>query len=564
MDAKLRTNLPAEQAPVGVPEILIDTFADANTAVVICDSDGGALYRNGEMYALAQALGRTINQLTDLAPQDRTSAASIDFERFRAGRFTTLRSRYVIARADGTDLWVDLSVRRLAVASDAAPIIVVQIVDITAEREAKRNEVRLETALEAGRQGVWEYDARRENATYSRMWRRLRGMADDETVDGQTESWMSRVHPDDREIALTGARNQGVGTDGFDTFEYRERHRDGHYVWILSRGKPIEWDEHGNSLRMIGTDTDITPLKTIEAELAIEKERLQVTLQSIADGVIATDQHGDIIFMNAAAEQMTGWVSADALGQNMESVFDSRLEAEPDRASGLMQQCLNRGTVVKANEYTLLKGKDDRSRYIREVASPVLGKDGKINGAVMVFRDSTQRRKLMRKLEYNASHDSLTDLDNRASFEEELEASVTSARTGQSAHALCLIDLDHFKEVNDSVGHSAGDALLKEIAQLLRAACRKGDHVARLGGDEFAIIFKDCSLKKARSIANSILSKVAEMRFTWQGETFQISASIGVTSIEAGGKGAMSFYRYADNACYSAKRNGRGCVVVYG
>ena len=564
MDAKTSIEQLPAQASDAVPDILIDTFAEANTAVVIFGASGTALYMNGEMEKLGAALEQPISQLTDLAPKERTSAGFVQFERFRAGRLVTLRARQIMTRKDGTDLCADISVRRLAGAAVATPLIVVQIHDVTAEHEAERNAKLWEATLGAAQQGVWDHDAIRGTVTYSKTWRRMRGMDEDEKVDGRRELWLDRLHPDDRDRIEATVDKQETGEDGYDILEYRERHRDGHYISILSRGKPIEWDEDGNSLRTIGTDTDITRLKAIEAELALEKERLHVTLQSIADGVISTDADGQIIFINTAAEHMTGWSAGKALGQRIETVFDTRLENDPDRSADLIAECLAHGRVCRASGYTRLRSKNGRSRYIREIASPVLSETGEVTGAVMVFRDSSKRRKLVKELEYTATHDALTGLDNRGVFDRRLKESAESAETDGLQHALCLIDLDHFKSVNDGAGHSAGDALLKEIATLIRSACRKQDCVARLGGDEFAVILNDCTLKTARNTAQKIIKRIGALKFTWQGEQFTSSASVGITSIDGKVRSTTELYRNADNACYAAKRNGRGCMVVYG
>ncbi len=555
--------LQSQRTGTAVPEALVTVFEDAITAIAIFDVKGMPLYANGVMRTLADSFGYPIANLRDLAPDDGTSAAAINFERFRAGKLATVRSRYPIHRSNGTLFWVDLSMSRYSFEPDQQPVIVIQIVDITAEYEAKRAEARWETALEAGRQGVWDRDAKLDTVTYSRMWRRLRGMADDEEVDGRRELWLERLHPEDRFRVESVVEKQETGEDGYDSFEYRERHRDGHYVWILSRGKPVEWDENGTPTRTIGTDTDITHLKNVEAELAQEKERLQVTLQSIADGVISTNAHGRITFINKAAERMTGWMHDDAMGQPIEIVFDSRIEGNEDALTASVDHCLKRGRAYRVSGYSLLKGKKSRTRYIRELASPVRMEDGSVIGAVMVFRDATQRRKLQRELEYSATHDPLTDLANRVAFETALDRSVQKAAATQNQHTLCLLDLDHFKAVNDGAGHSAGDALLQDIAKLLRASCRETDCVARLGGDEFGIILNNCNLKIAKRVTQKIIRKIAALSFDWQGEDFQIGASAGITTID-GTVGAAEIYRNADSACYTAKRNGRGCVVVNG
>ena len=546
-----------------VPSILIDAFADANTAVAVLDQAGNTLYTNAEMQALAERLDRTIETFADLEPADRTSAARVNFERFSAGRLAVFRSRYPIRCTDQSLLWADVSARRIARGPGADPLIIVQIVDVTAEQQSRRNETLWESALSAARQGVWDHDARTGTVTYSRMWRRMRGIADDEQVDGSRATWLARLHPDDRKRIESIVHRQEIGEDGYDVIEYRERHRDGHYIWVYSRGKPIEWDENGTPMRTVGTDTDITHIKEIEAELAIEKERLQVTLQSLADGVISTDQQGNITYINAAAELMTGWSMDEVLGKPIEDIFLTFPEHQPNQPAHLTTQCLKRGRTFRANYYSQLKSRAGRIRYVREIASPILDESGEPTGAVMVFRDGSQRRKLVRELEYTATHDPLTGLDNRSAFERRLEEALDTAMDGKTQHALCLLDLDFFKSVNDGAGHSAGDALLKEIATLIRGTCRSSDCVARLGGDEFGVILNQVSIKDARQVAQKIGDRIANLGFSWQGMTFNTAVSIGVTAIDGSVNAASDLYRNADNACYSAKRNGRGCVVVY-
>lgn len=538
-------------------------FEDAISGVAVFDEGGTLRYLNPVLATLlATPDGRGLS-LADLAPADRTGKPFIDFERFRAGRLQQARARFEIARVDSTRFWADVSARRRSFAPDIAPLVVIGVIDVSSEIEAAsaliREVTRLETALEAGRQGIWEFDNPSQTLSVSPGWRRLRGINSDVPIP--RDFWLSHVHPEDKERINRTSREQGE-VDGFDTIEYRERRSDGRYFWVFSRGRPYRFDDKGKPLRVIGTDTDITPIKTIEAELALEKERLHVTLQSIADGVISIDAEGRVTFLNDAAERMTGWSVESAVGQPIEAVYDSRFEEKPSLPAGLVAQCLRNGRVHANEGYTLLKGK--RSRYVNEIAAPLKTSKGEVIGAVLVFRDATQTRKLMRQLEYSAAHDALTGLCNRQTFETHLERSVREAKAGGSRSALCLIDLDHFKAVNDGAGHSAGDALLKRIARLIRGACRERDCVARLGGDEFALILDTCDVKTARSTAQSIASRIARLGFSWQGETFHVGASIGITAIDGSTDSPADFYRNADNACYAAKRNGRGCVVVCG
>ena len=308
----------------------------------------------------------------------------------------------------------------------------------------------------------------------------------------------------------------------------------------------------------------MTRLKAVEAELALEKERLRVTLESIADGVISTDAEGRITFINEAAVHMTGWEENEALGEPIDIVFECYAEEEPGPRTDLVAQCLAQEGVCRAPGYSRLKGKNRRSRYVREIASPVRSESGAAIGAVMVFQDATQRRLFQRRLEHSATHDALTGLANRTAFEMQLENSLQQALSGLGSHVLCLIDLDKFKAVNDGAGHSAGDALLKQIAEVIRGTCRQSDFVARLGGDEFGLILNNCSVKMARNVTQKIIRNIASLNFTWGEQTFRVGASIGITAIDGDVGNALELYRNADNACYAAKRNGRGCEVVFG
>ena len=550
-----------------VPEVLIAAYADSNCAAAIFDTDGKLLHANEEMRATAKAFELGDATLDTLAPEDRTSSASVEFERFRAGRTDVLRSRHAIRCLSGRLFWADLSARRRVFAPGEAPLIVVQFFDVTETFEARaemdRHNARWETALAAAGQGMWEHDATTGKLTVSQGWKRLRGVPDDEEVTFSREAWLGRVHPDDRE-AIDRISSQQGRVEGCDTLEYRERHRDGHYIWIYSRGRPYAWDENGEVLLTIGTDTDITRPKAVEAELALEKERLHVTLESIADGVISTDADGLVTFINQAAVQMTGWSGEEAIGQPIDQVFDCYAEGDDDTHTHSVAQCLSQGSVHRVSGYSRLKGRNGRSRYVREIASPVRNEAGAVIGSVMVFQDSTQHRRFQRQLEHSATHDALTGLANRTAFETQLETSVQQAMSGQHAHVLCLIDLDKFKAVNDGGGHTAGDALLKEVATVIRNSCRQSDCVARLGGDEFGLILNNCTVKTARRVTQQIISNVDALKFDWHGQTFRIGASIGITAINNTTGSATELYRNADNACYAAKRNGRGCEVVFG
>jgi diguanylate cyclase (GGDEF)-like protein/PAS domain S-box-containing protein len=433
-----------------------------------------------------------------------------------------------------------------------------------AEAALTYSESRWNFALESARQGVWDHDIRTDTMFYSRMWRIMRGMPPDEPVPANhQEQWLSRLHPDDVEHVLANVDRQDKGADDFDSLEYRERKADGTYVWILSRGKPVEWDENGNPVRTLGTDTDITRLKTIEAELAAEKERLRITLDSITDGMIAADGNGHVVFMNPAAEHLTGYRSADALGRDVRTIFALR-----DGATGELQDCpvatcMATGRTACLDGDVILVSRSGTERDIRCTSAPLRSDSSGVTGAVLVFQDVTQSRAMQRHLAHSASHDDLTGLPNRAAFERALSSAIASARDGKHRHCLLYVDLDRFKPVNDTAGHAAGDALLKQVAETLRSACRSHDVAARIGGDEFAVILHDCGAEAGLQTASRIVRAVAALDFQWAGRTYHIGASVGLTSIEQHPASPLGFMGEADAACYAAKGRGRGIAVAF-
>jgi diguanylate cyclase len=377
------------------------------------------------------------------------------------------------------------------------------------------------------------------------------------------ELWLKRVHPEDRDRIRSIVIRQDAGEIPYNAFEYRERHRDGHYIWILSRGRPVEWFPDGKPARIVGTDTDISSLKLVTEELADEKERLNVTLQSIGDGVISTDAAARVTFMNPTAERMTGWSSADAVGRPVSEVFDIVSETGTGSLPNPVATCLAQQQPYRISDDLVLIGRHGEQRNVRESAAPVRTPDGRIIGAVLVFQDVTQSRVLQKQLTHSAMHDSLTGLPNRSAFERALRITCEQAANERRKHVLCFIDLDRFKAVNDTAGHAAGDALLRKVGETIRVVCRTQDFTARIGGDEFALILADCPIEAAERVAQEIIDAVGALRFTWQGTEYRIGASVGLTAIGAETADPAEAMSRADAACYAAKAAGRNGRVVF-
>ncbi|MCP5471658.1 MAG: EAL domain-containing protein [Sinobacteraceae bacterium] len=289
-----------------------------------------------------------------------------------------------------------------------------------------------------------------------------------------------------------------------------------------------------------------------------------MALESLAEAIVTTDATGQIEYLNPAAERLIGTSRDLAQGKALAAVVGLVDEADRRTLSDPVYQALASGVPVNLSRRALMitRGEGDE-RAIELSASPMRSAEGEIAGAVVLLHDVTELRGFARQLSYQATHDALTGLVNRREFERRLDEAITTARRGDSTHVLCYLDLDNFKVVNDTSGHLAGDALLRDVARLLREALRDSDTVARLGGDEFGMILGGCPLDKARQIADDLCQRIAEFRFVWKDRVFQIGASIGIVELARESSSVEDSLAAADSACYMAKRQGSGRVVVY-
>ncbi len=310
-------------------------------------------------------------------------------------------------------------------------------------------------------------------------------------------------------------------------------------------------------------EDDILARERIERALFAEKERALVTLHSIGDAVIATDAEGRIEFLNPVAESLTGWSQEHARGLPLGRVFSVVHEHSREPIPDPVAEVLAHNRPVRIPAQAVLIGRHGQEHAVQDSVAPIRGDDGSVLGAVLVFSDVTAAREMAMRLTHQATHDSLTGLVNRREFEVRLQRVLETAHAERSEHALCYVDLDQFKVINDTCGHVAGDELLRQLATDLRVVIRHRDTFARLGGDEFGILMEHCSPDVAERAARSLLERVKAFRLTWGGQTFSVGASIGLVPVTADSEGATAVLGAADAACYVAKDAGGNDVHVY-
>lgn len=293
------------------------------------------------------------------------------------------------------------------------------------------------------------------------------------------------------------------------------------------------------------------------------RQLAHVTLDSIGDAVISTDKDSIVVYMNPVAEQLTGWSAANAEGQPLETVFNIINEHTREPVPTPLRRVFSEGKVQGLANHTVLISQDGQEYAIQDSAAPIRSIDGDILGAVMVFSDVTEARALEQQITHQATHDSLTDLVNRPEFEHRLNRVLDSIRDSDAVHALFYMDLDQFKIINDTCGHSAGDEMLRQISTLFLAHIRNRDTLGRIGGDEFVVLMEHCDIEHAIRVAEQLRKSVEELRFPWEERIFSLGVSIGVVEIDRNSQGINEVLQAADNACYLAKEAGRNRIHVY-
>ena len=408
--------------------------------------------------------------------------------------------------------------------------------------------------------GIWDFDGQSKRIRLSRRWKSMLGYP--ENQEDVLPDWYRLVHPDDMARVQAKMREHLEGKTEFFESVHRMKHQSGEWRWMTSRAK-ARVDDKGRLIRLLGVEVDITERKLYEEALFREKESAQITLRSIGDGVITTDAECNVEYVNPVAEELTGWKVDDASGRPVDEIFRGFHEETCEPLENPLAVSIRRNRSIKSVRPTLLIRRDGNELYIESTASPIRDGKGEVTGGVLVFHDVSESRELNRRLSYHASHDILTGLVNRTEFESRLERALKSAKARETSYALCYLDLDQFKIVNDSCGHSAGDALLGQLGALLKSKIRWRDTLARLGGDEFGVLLESCSLDEALKTAETLRVAVGEFKFMWDDRSFRLGASIGVVPITADNEDVAALLSAADSACQAAKEAGRNRIHSY-
>lgn len=417
----------------------------------------------------------------------------------------------------------------------------------------QRSERRLHQALEAAQVGMWDWNLQTQQLYFSPGYAALLGITC-EALGTDQQQWLLRLHPNDRETFQSNLQKRlAAGSLAPYEVSYRLRHDDDSYRWIQFRGRLL-LDEHGQAQRLIGTASDITQQRRDEESL----RQAAAVFDATQEGVLVTDVQQHIVHCNPAFSRITGYSQEEILGQSpnlLKSGRHDKLFYENLWAS-LQNHGAWSGEVWNRRKNGEIYPQWQCIRAIHD-------EQGEISHFVAVFSDISALKRSQRELDYLAHHDPLSNLPNRLLFTERVARTLEHDKAEQKNGAVLLIDLDHFKHINESLGHNIGDLLLKAVGERLSTQLSKRMTLARLGGDEFGLLYEECrNAEQAAVMAQRLQHSLTQAFIVIDKELF-ITASIGICLYPDDAEDVAQVLRNADSALFKAKSSGRESYAFY-
>ena len=534
--------------------------------ITLLESDGTIRYISPAVervtgYSPEEQIG--ISAFGSVHPDDREQALNTFAEVLKEpGLHPPLEFR--VPHKDGSWCYLEHVVNNL-LDDPAVSGVVVTSRDVTERKESERKlreaEQRYRTLIEQGPAVVYIQEiGSPDSAIYmSPQIETLTGYSPEECKDPALRWGM--VYPEDREWLQAEDERTGEPGKVFTT-EYRVVHRDGGTKWVRNESVLIE-DEMSGTRYWQGFMLDITERKAFEEALERLSRRHEMVLKSAGQGIFGLDLRGEVTFVNPAASDMTGWSIEDLLDRPMHNLLH---HTKPDGTPYTREEC----PIYAALEDGITHSRDDEvfwrkdgTRFPVEYISSPIFEDGEIVGAVVTFRDITERKALEQQLQHQAFHDPLSGLPNRALFMDRLERAITRANRRGTKIAVLFVDLDNFKVINDSLGHEVGDLLLVAVAERLKTCLRPEDTAARLGGDEFTILVED--IAKVGEVVR-IAERIAEILrppFALEEQQVFATVSTGIALNSTAQEQPADLLRHADLAMYRAKLRGKARYEVF-
>src|SRR5438128_2173480 len=497
----------------------------------------------------AEAIGRLVADT--IIPQRYREAHGLGLARFlKTGEGPVLNRRTELEgiHRDGHEFPIELSIG--ATPSAHGFVFSAFARDITQGRRAEEAVRRLAATVAASTDAIISADLNGLIISWNAGSERMYGYPASETIGHK----LSVIVPEERAGELRAALDRVCQGESVEQLETVRRRKDGRLVEVSISLAPLT-AEHGTVIATTGISRDMSTAKQAALELRASEERYRRIVETAFEGVWIIDSKNETTFVNRRMADMLGYAPEEMQGKPVLAFMD------PDAQAAFVANRDRRQHEYQAQHEFRFRRKDGSELWVLLEASPDIDEAGNYVGSLAMVTDVTERRRAQRALEYQALHDALTGLPNRVQLADRLGHALESARTAHEQVAVLILDLDHFKEVNETFGHQAGDRLLEQVGPRLRSEIRPEDMVARLGGDEFAVLLAKTDAAAATLTAARLL-EVLERPFEVEGQHLDVAVSIGLAMSPDDGDDPDTLLRRADIALFVAKQP-RGSFVRY-
>jgi len=531
---------------------------NSKIGTIITDKQLNILYINGYLstifgYEKSEFVGKKVE---DLCVSQNSFKKFFDLISEAIKKREALHTEYPFKYKDGSTIILKISGTLLDEGK-----IGWSVVDITEhvnkEQELLKIKEQMEIALSTFKAGVWEWNITDNSVYISPQWKKMLGYSENE-IENSYDEWKSRIHPDDiQQVVQNIDQMIKVGKHEI-SYTFRLKHKSGKWLWVLARSTIVHKEDE--TISLIGIHTDITEQKEMELQYARQAQMVE----QVQDILLSTDANGYITSWNRGAQKILEYTKEEILHKHITTI---RPKEEQWNIKHFFLDMEKHGNTYR--EVKLIK--KDGSVIIADLSVSLLhDENGKVIGTVGYARDITRKKEIERELEkqkemlhHLAHHDSLTGLPNRLLFRDRLQMSLERAKRNKTLLAVMFIDLDHFKEINDTYGHDMGDAVLKEVTKLFQKRLRKGDTLARLGGDEFALIMEDIKDSKNATILAQNLVDIFKKPLLIDPYRLHLSCSIGISIFPNNAENARDLLLFADEAMYRVKEASRNGFAFY-
>ena len=421
------------------------------------------------------------------------------------------------------------------------------------------SEEQLRLVLEGADMGFWDWDMLSDKVKRNERWADILGYSYEE-IHQTTQQWTDYIHPEDREKAWQSINDVIEGRTAAHKIEYRMLHKDGSIRWILDQAKVMKRDASGRPTRMSGTHNDITERKKIEEVISESSLRFNRILDNLFAYVALLDTNGVVQEVNKAPLDRAGYRRDDVVGQYF---YDAPWWNYDDQVREQLIDAINVAKQGKTSRYDVVVKMGNDLVPIDFLIAPVHDESGRIVGLLPTAVDITERKHLEAELQRQAHLDYLTGLPNRRSFMDRGEVELSRTQRYANPLSILMLDIDHFKNINDTFGHQAGDLVLKSLAMTFQEVLRNVDIIGRLGGEEFAAVLPETDIVKATEVAERLREIIAAGEVILpEGIKVRFTVSIGIAALLDKNSNIDMLLNEADKALYRAKQAGRNRVCV--